>query len=60
MNDDREIILQEIVKYAKQRVRDADLRHADRTAVLFMQLLEHLGDMDRAWEVNDYYDEVWG
>lgn len=53
-------LIEKILDYAKKRIEQSDLRNVDRTAGLFCDLLDELGETKKAEELDKFYSDFMG
>lgn len=53
-------VIKQIFEYAKMRIEESSLRDVDKTTSLFCDLLEELGEVKLAEELDKFYAELWG
>ena len=47
-----------VFKEGKEWIKNSDLRNLDRTALIFVRMLEKL-DKELAKELDDFYNKLW-
>ena len=57
---ERKAITKYLMKAGKEKIGKAPTRMVDMWARYFVNELESIGEPDKAQEMYDYYEEIWG